>query len=136
MTNIAANMNFLPLVGRVLLGILFLLSGINKLMGPGGTAGFIASKGLPMADVLVWIVIAVEIVGGLMLITGYKSWLAALGLVVFTLAATVIFHNFWALEGQAKTIQQILFMKNLAIIGGLLLLAHFGPGSMSLDRKT
>lgn len=136
MTNIAEKMNFLPLVGRTMLSAIFLLAGFNKAMGVSGTAGYMASKGLPMADILVYLVIALEIIAAIMIIVGWRTWMAALALAVFTILTILIFHRYWELAPDAgRMVQYLFFWKNLGLTGGLLLLAYFGPGPMSLDGK-
>jgi len=127
--------NPLSLIGRVLLAIMFLLAGISKVGGFAGTSGYIASKGLPMPDVLTAITIAVEIGCGLALIAGYCTRWAALILAGFTLVASVIFHNYWDLPAAQQMTQQLMFMKNIAITGGLLTLAAWGAGAWSVDAK-
>lgn len=127
--------NPLSLVGRILLAIMFLLAGISKIGGFAGTAGYIASKGLPMPDVLTALTIIVEIGCGLALILGYCTRWAALILAGFTLVASVIFHNFWAMPAAQQMTQQLMFMKNIAVIGGLLTVAAWGAGAFSLDAK-
>jgi len=129
------NYTWQPLLGRILLAAIFLVSGVQKIAGFAGTAGFMASKGLPMVPVLLTATIVVEIVAAALVIVGYKARWAALALLVFTAIVTVIFHNFWALTGADFRMQQIQFTKNLAIIGGLLAIMAFGPGRWSLDAK-
>ena len=123
------------LVGRVLLGVLFLPAGLMKLMGFAGTAGYIASAGLPLPEVGAAIAIVVEIGGGAALLAGFYARLAAQVLAVFTLVATVCFHNFWAVPADQAFVQQLMFFKNIAVIGGLLMLAAHGAGAWSLDAK-
>ena len=123
------------LVGRVLLGVLFLPAGLMKLMGFAGTAGYIASAGLPLPEVGAAIAIVVEIGGGVALLAGFHARLAAQLLAVFTLVATVCFHNFWAVPADQAFVQQLMFFKNIAVIGGLLMLAAHGAGTWSLDAK-
>jgi putative oxidoreductase len=123
------------LAGRVLLAMMFILSGFSKITGFDGTVGYIASKGLPMAQLVAIGTIAVEIGGGIMLAVGFKARWAALALAVFTLLAAFIFHNFWAAEAAQKMSQQINFMKNISIAGGMLMVFAFGPGRMSVDKS-
>jgi len=121
--------NVIELAARVLLGHIFLLAGISKLgEGYAGTAGYMESVGLPGA--LLPAVIALELVGGLMVIVGFKAQWAAYALAGFTLLAGVIFHSNFA-----DQMQMILFMKNVSIAGGLLLLSVHGAGVFSLDKK-
>jgi putative oxidoreductase len=122
------------LVGRVLLALLFIIAGIGKIGGFEGTVGFIASKGLPVPALLAAGTVALEIVGSVALIVGFKARWAALALAVFTLLATVIFHNYWAMPAEQQTVQQLMFLKNLGVAGGLLMVFAFGPGRFSVDR--
>ena len=127
--------NPLSLVGRLLLVAVFLPAGISKIGGFAGTAGYIASKGLPLPELGAVIAIAVEVLGGLALLAGLGTRAAALVLAVFTLVATVIFHNYWGVPAEQAFVQQLMFFKNIGIVGGLLLLAAFGAGGWSLDAK-
>lgn len=127
--------NPLALVGRLLLAVLFLPAGIGKLTGFAGTVGYIASKGLPMPSVGAALALIVEIVGGLALIFGFGTRIAALVLAVFTLAASVFFHNYWGVPAEQAMVQQLMFFKNIAVVGGLLVLAAFGAGAFSLDAR-
>lgn len=122
------------LVGRVLLALLFIIAGIGKIGGFEGTVGFIASKGLPVPALLAAGTVALEIVGSVALIVGFKARWAALALAAFTLLATVIFHNYWAMPAEQQTVQQLMFLKNLGVAGGLLMVFAFGPGRFSVDR--
>lgn len=127
--------NPLSLVGRLLLAMLFLPAGIAKIGGYAGTVGYIASKGLPLPEVGALVAIVVEVGGGLALIAGFGTRFAALGLALFTLAASVVFHNYWALPVDQQMVQQLMFFKNIAVIGGLLTLAAWGAGAWSLDAR-
>lgn len=126
---------FIPAIGRFFLALIFIVSGINKIMDWSGTAGYMASKGMPMVPLFLLGAIVFELVGGLSLLLGFKARIGALLLIVFIIPATLIFHNFWTLEGMERQIQMIMFMKNLAILGGLLLVLGLGPGPVSLDEK-
>ncbi|HSC63608.1 MAG TPA: DoxX family protein [Caldimonas sp.] len=123
------------LVGRILLGLIFVLSGFAKLSGFDGTAGYIASKGLPMPQLLAALTIVVELGGGLALMAGFFTRQAVVALAGFSLLTAVVFHNFWAAPQAEQMMQQINFMKNLAIAGGMLVVAAFGPGRLSLDAR-
>lgn len=127
--------NPLSLIGRLLLAALFLPAGISKIGGFAGTAGYIASKGLPLPEVGAAIAVAVEILGGLALVLGFGTRLAALALALFTLVATFIFHNYWGVPADQAFVQQLMFNKNIAVVGGLLVLAAHGAGAWSLDAK-
>ncbi|MBO9621275.1 MAG: DoxX family protein [Sphingomonas sp.] len=120
----------LPLVGRLGIATIFLLSGFAKLTAPAGTIGYIASAGLPLPEVGLAIAILVELVGGALLVIGYRTRLVALALAVFTVAAAVFFHS--ALGDQNQFIH---FFKNLAIAGGLLQVVAYGPGRISIDKR-
>jgi putative oxidoreductase len=123
------------LIARVLLALMFLLAGLSKFAGLDGTAGYIASKGLPMAQLLAFGTAALEVGGALLLIVGWQARWAALALAAFTLLASVLFHNYWAMPADQQMMQQLMFMKNLSVVGGLLALFAFGPGSLSLDQR-
>lgn len=127
--------NPLTLVGRLLLAFLFLPAGIGKIGGFAGTVGYIASRGLPMPSLGAVLAIIVEIGGALALIAGFGTRWAALALAAFTLASTFIFHNFWGVPAEQAMIQQLMFYKNIAVIGGLLVLAAHGAGAWSLDAR-
>ena len=118
----------IELFGRVLLGHIFLLAGINKISGYEGTAGYMEAMGVP--GMLLPLVIILEIAGGLALIVGYKTKLAAVALAGFTALAAILFHADFG-----DQTQMILFMKNWTIVGGLLLAYVHGAGEFSLDRK-
>lgn len=115
------------LVGRILLALMFVLGGWSKINGYAGTQAYMASAGVP--GLLLPAVIVVELIGGLMIVVGYKTRLAALALFGFTIAASVLFHMNWA-----QPMQQLLFMKNLAVAGGFLLLFAAGAGAYSVDK--
>ena len=125
----------LALAGRVLLGLLFLPAGIAKLAGFAGTVGYISSLGLPLPQVGAALALVVEIVGGAALIAGLGTRLAAIVLALFTLVASVLFHNYWALPADQQMVQQLLFFKNVAVVGGLLTLAAWGAGGWSVDAR-
>ena len=127
--------NPLSLAGRLLLALLFLPAGISKIGGFAGTVGYIASKGLPMPTAGAAIAVLVEVLGGLALIAGFGTRIAALALAVFTLLATVFFHAYWAVPAEMQMVQQLMFFKNIAVVGGLLVLAAYGAGGWSLDAK-
>ena len=120
------------LLGRLLLAALFLPAGIAKLTGFAGTVGYIASVGLPMPAIGATIALLVEILGSAALIVGYGTRAAALVIAVFTLAASYFFHPFWAVPAEQAMMVSLLFYKNIGVIGGLLILAAFGPGAWSI----
>jgi putative oxidoreductase len=124
----------MALLGRILLATLFIWSGWGKLIGFSDTAGFIGSQGLPMPQVLAAIAVAVELGGGILLLIGLKARWVALALVVFLIVITPIFHNYWDAPAAQARLQEINFMKNIAIMGGMFMVAAFGPGRFSIDR--
>lgn len=125
----------LSLIGRILLAVIFLVSGFGKINGFEGLIGAIASKGFPAPQVFAVATIVIELGAGLMLVFGWKARWAALLLAGFTAIVTMFFHNFWAMPDAQKMMQQIQFMKNLALIGGLLMVMAFGPGRFSVDKR-
>jgi len=127
--------NPLALAGRLLLAWLFLPAGLGKLTGFAGTVGYISSVGLPMPQAAAALAIVVEIVGSVALIVGYRTRVFAIMLAVFTLVASFFFHNFWALPADQQMMQNLLFTKNIAVVGGLLTLAAWGAGAWSLDGR-
>ncbi|HMM52076.1 MAG TPA: DoxX family protein [Burkholderiaceae bacterium] len=124
-----------PLVGRIAMAWLFVPAGWGKIMSLSGTAGYIASKGLPMPMVLAAIAMVIELVCGLAVLVGYRTRIAAAALAVFTLVAAIFFHNYWTLPADQQMLQKIMFDKNIAIVGGLLFLVGFGPGGFSVDGR-
>ena len=127
--------NLTVLAGRILLGLLFILSGFGKIAGFEGTVGYIASQHLPLPTIVAVLTIAIELGGGLALVTGFYTRQAALLLAGFTLLAAFVFHAFWSAPEAAKMMQQINFLKNLSIAGGMLVLAAFGPGRISIESR-
>jgi putative oxidoreductase len=122
-------------IARVLLAAMFILAGISKFGNLEGTAGYIASGGLPLASLLAPLVALLEVAGGVALIVGFQARWAALALGLFTLLATVLFHAYWAMPAEQQFVQQLMFMKNLAVAGGLLLVFVLGAGPASLDAR-
>ena len=121
---------YLPLIGRIGIAAIFLLSGVAKLTAPGATIGYIASAGLPLPQLGLALAIAVELGGGLLLVLGYRTRLVAAVLALFSIATAIAFHS--ALGDQNQFIH---FFKNVAIAGGLLQVVAFGPGTISIDRR-
>jgi putative oxidoreductase len=132
---IASLQNPLALAGRLLLALLFVPAGFSKISGFAGTVGYIQSGGLPAPQLAAVVAILVEVVGGLALVAGFGTRVAALALAVFTLVATFVFHNFWAVPADMVMMQQLMFFKNIAVVGGLLVLAAHGAGAWSVDAK-
>ncbi len=127
---------FGPLIGRILIALLFVPAGFSKITGFSGAVGYIASQGLPMPQVLAAGTIVVEIGAGLALLIGLQARIAAGVLLIFTLLAAFVFHNFWAVPADQQMMQSINFYKNLAISGGLLFIMAFGAGPVSVDTRT
>ena len=123
------------LLGRLVLAALFLPAGIAKLAGFAGTVGTIASVGLPLPAVGATIAVLVEILGAVALIVGYGTRAAALVMAIFTLVATYFFHAFWAAPADQAFVVSLLFYKNIAVVGGLLVVAAFGPGAWSIEGR-
>ena len=124
-----------PVAGRILIAIIFVFSGFAKLTGLEGTAGYIASKGLPAAYLLAIAAMVVELGGGLLLIVGFKTRWAAAALLLFTAVAAFIFHNFWAAGPADAQNAMIHFMKNISMVGGLLYVVVYGSGPLSIDGQ-
>ncbi|MBB6466221.1 putative oxidoreductase [Aminobacter lissarensis] len=129
-SGLSTNASALTLAGRVLLSVIFILAGFAKLTAISGTAGWFASIGLPLPTVTTVVVGLVELVGGIAILAGFQTRIAAIVLGVFTLAATAIAHADFADPNQIMFLQ-----KNLAIAGGLFVLAAFGAGALSIDGR-
>jgi len=127
--------NFAALIGRIMLALIFITSGLGKIGGFEGTAGYIASKGLPVASVVAALTILIELGGGLAILFGFLTRWAAVALAVFSVLAAVIFHAYWGVPADQVMGQQINFWKNISIAGGFLVLAGFGAGGISIDAK-
>ena len=124
-----------PLVGRVLLALIFIIAGYGKLTGFEGTVGYIQSVGLPVPQLAAVIAIIVELGGGIMLVIGWKARWAAAALFIFVFLAGILFHAFWSSPADQAMMQQIQFMKNLAIMGGMLYVLVYGSGPLSVDKN-
>ena len=133
--NNAALANAAALLGRILLAVIFIKAGWGKIGGFEGTAGYMASKGLPMPQVLLVLTILVELGGGILLAIGWKARWAALAIAAFIVPATLVFHQFWGIPADQVVNQSNHFFKNVAIIGGMLMVFAFGPGAYSVDKR-
>jgi putative oxidoreductase len=120
--------NTLSLLARILMSAIFILSGIGKIAAPAATMGYIAAMGLPFPALALGGAIAVEIIGGLLLVFGFQTRLVALGLAAFSVLTGLLFHSAIADQNQ-----MIHLLKNFAMAGGLLQIAAFGAGSWSID---
>lgn len=122
------------LAGRILLAAIFLISGFNKIGGFAGTAAYIASKGLPLPELGAALAIVLELAGGIMLVAGYRARLAALAIFAFLIPTTFLFHAYWQLPPDRQMADFLSFWKNVAIMGGMLMVFAMGPGRLSVDR--
>jgi len=120
--------------GRILLSQIFLISGFMKIMNWQMFATMMAAKGMPAAEVFLALAILTEIGGGLGILLGCQARLSALALALFLVPTTLIFHNFWAYEGEMMQNQMQHFLKNLAIMGGLYTVVAVGSGPFSIDN--
>lgn len=123
------------LVGRILLAVLFIWSGFGKLTGFEGVVGGIAAKGLPMPTVLAAIAVAIELGGGILLALGWRTRWVALAMALFLIIITPLYHDFWNATGATVMGQKVNFMKNVCILGGMVMVYALGPGRYSLDRR-
>ena len=123
-----------PLAGRILLALIFVISGFSKLTGFEGTVGYIASKGLPLPQLGAIASIVIELGAGILLIIGWQTRWAATAIFLFLIPTTLLFHPFWAVTS-GRQMETIQFMKNLCIMGGMLYVMAFGAGPCSLDNR-
>jgi len=124
------SLRFAPLLGRILIAIMFVPAGFSKIGGFQGAVEYAASKGMPVPALAIAAAIAIELGGGLLLLVGYKARWAAAALALFCVVAAVVFHFDFA-----DQMQMISFQKNFAIAGGLLAFVYFGAGPMSIDNR-
>jgi putative oxidoreductase len=127
--------SFTPLAGRILMSVLFLVSGFFKLGAYSQMVGYAASKGLPMAGVAIACAAVLELAGGLALLIGFQTRIAAWLLFLYLIPTTFYFHNFWAMQGMEQQDNMVHLLKNVAIMGGLVILAANGPGPYSIDSR-
>lgn len=125
-----------PLVGRVLLVLIFIIAGVGKI-GPGfdATVGYIQAYNMPAPQIMAVLAIIIEIGGGIMVAVGWKARWGAAALFIFVLVASFVFHAFWAVPADQVQMQRIMFLKNLSMMGGLLYLIVYGSGPLSLDKN-
>ena len=119
---------WVSLVGRILLSLIFIISGISKLLDPAGTITYIESAHLPLPQVAYVVALFVELGLGIALLVGFHAQLAAAGIAIFTFITALMFHS-----NMADPVQVVMFLKNTTIIGGLLVVIAFGPGGYSVD---
>lgn len=127
--------SYVSVAGRILLALMFILSGFGKLSNISGTAGFIASGGIPFPNLVAVLVGAFELLGGIALVLGFQARLIGLLMALFTIAASIVFHAYWAVPAEQQYVTQLLFMKNLSVAGGMLLISALGAGPLSLDQR-
>jgi len=125
----------LNLIGRLLIVALFLPAGLGKVTGFEGTLGYFASLGIPAPVFALVATIVIEVLGSIALIVGFQTRIVAVIMAIFTLVAAATGHAFWAAPADAAFIAQLLFFKNIAVMGGLLVLASAGAGSFSIDGR-
>jgi len=123
------------LIGRLLLAAIFLVAGIRKLMGIAATVGYFTKLGFPMPEVMAWVAVAIELGGALLLILGWHARKGAWLLILFVAIATAMAHRFWEFDAAQYANQMNHFLKNAAIIGGLLYVAVLGAGALSVDGR-
>jgi putative oxidoreductase len=124
-----------PLLGRLRMAYIFATSGIGKVFGRSGNVAYMSTRHLPLIPVLLAIAMVTELAGSACLVTGYHARIAAFVMFWYTTAVTVLFHNYWASSEMMAAMQETHFRKNLAIMGGLLMLAYSGPGKWALGRR-
>ncbi|MGP1629419.1 MAG: DoxX family protein [Giesbergeria sp.] len=127
--------SYLSLLGRILLAYMFITAGLGKLMHLDGTAGYIASSGLPAPMVLAVLAGLLEFFGGLALVIGFKVRWVGLAMALFTLAASLAFHAYWSVPEAQQDVMKLLFLKNISVTGGMLLISALGAGPLSLDAR-
>lgn len=123
-----------PLLGRLLISYIFVTSGLAKMFSWSDNVQYMSTRHLPFIPVLLAVAMIIELAGSACLITGYQASIAAAVMFVYMIGVTVLFHNYWAATGMLAGAQETHFRKNLAIMGGLLMLAYCGPGRWSLGR--
>jgi putative oxidoreductase len=123
----------LPLLGRILIALIFVSAGISQLGAIDATSANMASHGIPYPHDLVWGVVALELVGGIMLIVGLLARLVSAAFFFYTLTLAVLFHPYWAFTGEAARTQHAFFFGHLAMMGGMLFVVAFGAGPFSID---
>ena len=126
----------IELIGRLTLALIFVFSGADKLFfHTAGNVEYMRAVHVPLAGLLVYVAGLVEFGAGLLLALGYQARIAAGLLAAFTAVATLLFHNFWAASADQAVLQMIMFLKNLAMFGGLLLVVVHGAGRLALNRR-
>ncbi len=127
--------NYSALAGRIFIALIFIISGTGKVGSFDSTAAYMSAHGMPMSSLFLSGAIIFELMGGLSLLFGYKTHYGVMMLALFLIPATLIFHPFWSVPPEAYRLQMIMFLKNIAILGGLLTVLAHGPGKFSVDDQ-
>lgn len=124
----------IPFLGRLLITYIFVTSGLAKILAWDGNVAYMATRHLPFIPALLAIAMVIELGGSLCLVTGYQVRTAAMIMFLYMVVLTILFHNYWAFSGNLAGVQETHFRKNLAIMGGLLVLAASGPGDWTIRK--
>lgn len=134
LTKESGTIDYLVPVGRFLFAAIFIMAGLGHFSAQ--TIGYAAHQGVPLAGIAVPLSGVLALAGGLSILLGYRARIGAWLLVLFLIPVTLMMHNFWAVKDPMMAqMQQVMFMKNLSMLGGALLLAYFGAGPLSLDAR-
>ena len=133
-TKVAPYLDWADVLGRIGLALLFLWSGYTKLAYMAANVAYMKAYGMAAAELLIWPAAVFELIAGAMLVLGWKARWAALALAAYTVISTLIFHRYWSVPADQVLDQQTHFMKNVAIIGGLLFVFAHGSGRLSVER--
>jgi putative oxidoreductase len=131
----AVTFSWMLLIGRILIGSLFLVEGIRQVVFCAGSVGYFNKLGFPVPEAMVWLSIIIHIAGGILLIVGWKAQWTSWVLLLLVVIATAMGHRFWQFDAAQYGNQLDHFLKNLAIIGGLLYVITLGAGAMSVDGR-
>jgi putative oxidoreductase len=124
-----------PLIGRIFMSSVFLIFGVLKFVTLPYYVQLAAGKGMPMPQAAILCAAALEVLGGLAILVGFQTRIVSWILFVYMIPTSILFHNYWALQGALRAAMQAHFFKNMAIMGGLLFLAHWGAGAYSIDAS-
>jgi putative oxidoreductase len=124
-----------PLIGRILMALIFLTSAYGKMTAFDATAAAMAARGMPLTGLLLVCAIGLELIGSTLLIIGWHTRWTALALILFLVPATLYFHNYWSYPPEQARNQRNHFMKNVTILGALIFVAGMGAGPLSLDNR-
>jgi putative oxidoreductase len=127
--------SFTPLAGRILMSVMFLVSGFFKIGAYSQMVGYAAAKGVPLAGGAIACAAVLELAGGLAILIGFQTRVVAWLLFLYLIPVTFFFHNFWAMQGAEQQNNMIHLLKNVAIMGGLVILAANGAGPYSVDHS-